>query len=105
MLKHQSQADPCVFFKKDEQGRIVLIAAVHVDNTVILGTHTKIDEYKLLIKKCFGYTDLGPLEKYLRVWYDEKRDENVKRYLVTTVLQHLKGIIANYEGHIGEEAK
>jgi CO/xanthine dehydrogenase FAD-binding subunit len=33
----QSKAGPCVFFKKDRQRRILLIAAVFVDDTLQVG--------------------------------------------------------------------
>jgi hypothetical protein len=105
ILLNQSRADPCVFIKKDDQGRVVLLATVFVDDTVLLGIRTEIDRYKTEITKRFGYTDLGKLTKHLGVWYDELRDKNGERYIVATMPQHVNGIIKTYEDHTGEEAK
>jgi hypothetical protein len=65
----RSMADPCVFYKKDEQGqRTVLIATVFVDDMVLLlGIWLEINNCKAEIEKHFGYTDLGKQKKHLGV--------------------------------------
>jgi hypothetical protein len=54
-------------YKKDEQ-EPVLIAMVFIDNMLLLGIWSEINNYKVQIKKRFGYTDLGKLKKHLEVW-------------------------------------
>jgi hypothetical protein len=40
---NQLKAEIFVFIKKDEQGRIILIATVFADDMVVLGIHNTID--------------------------------------------------------------
>jgi hypothetical protein len=47
----QSLADPCVFYKKNEAGRTVLIAICFVDDTLLIGLKTEIEWYKTNVKK------------------------------------------------------
>ena len=39
----QSKVDPCVFYKKDKEGRLILSLAVYVDDTIILGTKREVN--------------------------------------------------------------
>jgi hypothetical protein len=93
-----------VFIKKDEQGRVVLLANVFMDDTVLLAICMEIDRYKTEITKHFGYTDLGKLKEHLGVWYEELRDENGEWYIVAMMPQYVNGIIKMDEDHTGEEA-
>jgi len=34
----QSRMDPSVFYKRDDKGRTAIIAVIHVDDTLIVGT-------------------------------------------------------------------
>jgi TfoX/Sxy family transcriptional regulator of competence genes len=53
----QCKSDPCVFYKHDEQGKLVLMAVIHVDDTLLTGTPEWIEWFKKGIDKWFGYTD------------------------------------------------
>jgi hypothetical protein len=101
----QSLADPCVFYKKNESGRTVLIAICFVDDTLLFGLKSEIEWYKDSVSKRFEYKDLGALRKHLGVWYELKIDENGNRYLVATMPKKIREIIELYEKHIGKNAK
>jgi hypothetical protein len=72
----QSLADPCVFYKKNDTGRTVLIAICFVDDTLLFELKSEIEWYKESVSKRFEYKDLGALRKHLGVWYKLKIDEN-----------------------------
>ncbi|KAG7374765.1 reverse transcriptase RNA-dependent DNA polymerase [Nitzschia inconspicua] len=81
MNLEQSVVDPCVFYKRDEKGRTILVAITHVDDTLLTGTRKAIDEFKSGIKKRFGFTGQDGFVKHLGVWYKQKRDESGELYM------------------------
>jgi hypothetical protein len=101
----QSLADPCVFYKKNKEGRTILIAICFVDDTLLFGLPEEMIWFKDGISKRFGYKDLGDLKKHLGVWYEEKTDENGEKYIEATMPKKIREIIETYERHIGKEAK
>jgi hypothetical protein len=105
MGMHQSLADPCVFYKKNDKGRTILIAICFVDDTLLFGLKTEIEWYKVNVRKRFEYKDLGVLRKHLGVWYELKTDEFGNCYLEATMPKKIREIIKLYEKHIGNEAK
>lgn len=63
----QSQADPSLFFKKDQEGRLTTVLAIYVDDCIILGTKQGISEAKIILTKQFSMTDLGEMTGILGV--------------------------------------
>ena len=59
----QSKTDPCVFYKKDKDGKLVLLAMPHVDDTCLVGEPEWAKKFKQAIKSRFNYTDLGQAEE------------------------------------------
>jgi hypothetical protein len=94
----QSLADPCVFYKKNDTGRTVLIAICFVDDTLLFGLKSEIEWYKESVSKRFKYKDLGAL-------YELKIDENGNQYLVAMMPKKIREIIKLHEEHIGKNAK
>jgi hypothetical protein len=105
MRYKQSLADPCVFYKKNDKDQTVLFALIQVDDLLLVGTKEELKTFKAGIKKRFGFTDLGKLQKLLGVWYKEKSDENGERYLVAMMPELVDDIIKLYEKHTGQSAK
>ena len=105
MHMEQSKADPCVFFKKDDKGKTILIAICFVDDNLLFRLKSEIQWYKDKVKERFEYKDLGPLKKHLGVWYKLKYDENGNRYLEATMPKKVREIIELYEKHTKGEAK
>jgi hypothetical protein len=62
----QNLADPCAFVKINE-GKIVLIAITHVDDTELCGTKVWIEWFKSNVKQHFNYTDMGKLKRHLGI--------------------------------------
>ncbi|KAI2493327.1 Mitochondrial protein [Fragilaria crotonensis] len=72
----QSLVDPCMYYWKDTKGRMTLMAVVHVDDVILVGSKKAIEEFKTKLKERFNISDLGKLKKHLGVWYDWSVDEN-----------------------------
>ena len=62
----QSKVDLCVFFIK-ENNTLILIIATHVDDCAFAGKQNDIKWFKNEIKKHFIIKELGPLKKHLGV--------------------------------------
>jgi hypothetical protein len=102
----QSRADPCVFYKKDQEGKLVLATAGHVDDNYVVGTKDARIWYKSMLGTRFKYTEEGILRKLLGVWYEKKQDpETGEYYLVATMPKMVRDIIDQYEKHVQKEAK
>jgi len=55
-----------------EEGKVVLLAVCHVDDTLLEGSKTEIEWFKTMIRTCFNISDLGKLKNHLGVWYKWK---------------------------------
>jgi hypothetical protein len=87
-----------VFFKRNENGETILIAVTHVDDTLLCGTKSAIEDFKIAIKRRFGYTEQQGFIKHLGVWYKEGHDKNGEKYLEADMHDTVDGIINTFEG-------
>ena len=74
----QSQQDPCLWYRKDLEGNIILIVVVYVDDYLVCGKREVIEWWKQCVKKRFSISDLGKISKHIGVWYEEGQDEHGK---------------------------
>ena len=98
----QSLVDPCVFYKYDEEGKLVLIALVYVDDTVLIGAPEWVQWFKREIGGRFNFTELGPLKKHLGIWYEHLKDENGEPMIVARMPKMVDEIIELYEKEHGD---
>jgi hypothetical protein len=99
----QSKSDPCVFIKHDNEGNLVLMAVIHVDDTLLAGHPDWINWYKEGIGKRFDYTDQGKLSKHLGVTYEWYEDENGEPYIIARMPKMVKQIVDTYERFTKED--
>lgn len=105
MNMKQSLTDPCLFYKK-VNGKLVLIALIHVDDTLVAGPPKWVQWYKEMVGLRFKYRDEGKLKKHLGVWYEWKTDPETKeRCVVATMPQLVNEIIEAYEKYKGGPVK
>src|SRR5210317_2162293 len=76
MKMKQSRADPCIFYKDNEEGETILIAMVYVDDTILVGEKGEVSWFKSTLGERFKYTSQGGIKKHLGINYELKRDEN-----------------------------
>ncbi len=72
----QSLADPCVFYKKDDSGKINLVIATHVDDSAVSGRKTVVEKFLDDFEKHLKIERLGKLKKHLGIWWEWKKDLN-----------------------------
>ena len=61
----QSKCDPCLFFKKDESNKTTGVMVIYVDDCLIAGEDSFIEEMKSKLKQEFGVVEDGQLCKLL----------------------------------------
>ena len=89
----QSKEDPCVFYKKDEKGKEMIIIAMMVDDCAITGTSNAVNWSISKIEEKFNITRGGEIRKHLVVDYTWKRDENNDPYIELWMEQKREDLI------------
>ena len=105
MNMKQSQADPCVFYKLDEDGELVLMVSVTVDDCAVTGMESDINWFMDELEKRFKITRGGILRKHLGVDYEWGVQDDGKAFCKATMDKKVNTTIAQYEKYIGKEAK
>jgi Reverse transcriptase (RNA-dependent DNA polymerase) len=93
----ESKIDPCLYYMKDDQGKVILLAATTVDDILIAGTAQARLEFKKILKTRFTITELGPLQKHLGVYYTKKTDDQGDPYYEMQLPHMVKSIVEQYE--------
>ena len=63
-------ADPCIFYRKDGAGNLVLLLLTYVDDTIILGEPMEVQRAIDLLDARFGWTDQGAFTRHLNLEYE-----------------------------------
>jgi hypothetical protein len=101
----QSKVDPCVFYRKDNEGTLLIIVICHVDDCCMMGRQDIVKETKAKLREGFGTVEDGKLRKLLGVRYDWKTDENNEPYIEMTMNDKAEEIIKSYEKYTGRTPK
>ena len=101
----QSLFDPCIFYKLDSGGNLMLMISVPVDDCAVTGNETDIESFMDNVEKYFNITRDGEISKHLGVIYEWREMENGKIYCEATMDKNVAAIIESYEQYIGKEAK
>ena len=101
----QSKADPCIFYKKNEEGKPLLVAAVTVDDCLIGGTPKNVEAFMDTVEREFNIVRETRIRKHLGVDYDFYKDKNEDICVKCTMDKRIRDIIKSYEEFIGGEVK
>ncbi len=101
----QCKSDPCIFTKKNDKGRIVLILGIYVDDTVITGTKNEVLKTYQLIQLKFIIDILGDLNKHLGIWWKWKREQNGELCMIATMPHMTEDIIKSFTEATGKAPK
>ena len=63
----QSEVDPCIFYKKDQNGKLTLLCAVFVDDTLVTGLDREVKRFYEEFQRHYNIEILGKLSKHLGV--------------------------------------
>ena len=98
----QSKADPCLFYKRNEEGTTIGIIVVYVDDCLLAGEKDFIVDMKAKLKSEFGVVEDGELRKLLGVRYRwNNRDDPVKASVTLEMKDKAEEIIRSYEKATG----
>ena len=100
----QSLSDPCIFYKKNE-GKLVLVLVLYVDDTMCAGERKEVNWAYSMIEKRFKIEKLGKLKKHLGIWWEWKLDKKGNKYLVGKMPNMVKEIGDKFEAATGKRAK
>ena len=68
----QSAADPCIFIKYNQEGEIISVIGIFVDDCLVVGGEEENALVKKLLMEIFKMHDLGPLKFALGIKFDQK---------------------------------
>ena len=100
----QSVSDPCIFYKRDAKGRVVLIGSNWVDDSVWSGKRSEIELLKKTMRERVTISDLGPIETHLGVDYKLCEDEDGK-YFECSMESYLCDAVKKFEEFTGKEVR
>jgi hypothetical protein len=101
----QCKSDPCVFFKRNGDGNLVLLLCSHIDDSLIGGMKKEIESFYTQFEKYLKIERLGKLKKHLGVWWDWGKDENGDATLTASMDKMIEDIILQFEQQRGKGAK
>ena len=61
----QSQTDPCLLTKRNDEGKAILLIVCYVDDVLMSGRPENIKEFMQKFKKKYNMTELGRMKKHL----------------------------------------
>ena len=101
----QSAVDPCLLFKKDENGKLILLIAVYVDDVLIAGKKEDVDAFKNEFKKTYNITELGDLKRHLGIWFEWIKSESGEKVIKLHMDDMATKIVKEYEKLMGNSVK
>jgi len=105
MKMKQSFTDPCVFYKLDDQNKLMLLVSVTVDDCAVTGMESDIEWFMTELEKRFKITRGGLLKKHLGVDYEWSVNSDGKAMCKATMDKKVEAMIEKYEKYIGKIAK
>ena len=100
----QSVSDPCIFYKRDAKGRVVLIGSNWVDDSVWSGKRSEIELLKKTMRERVTISDLGPIQTHLGVDYKLCEDDEGK-YFECSMEAYLCDAVKKFEEFTGKEVR
>ena len=76
--------EPCLYIKRNKNGKIASLLAVYVDDIIISGVENEILKIKNELKSKFKITDVGNVGFIIGIKFEKLKDEYLlhqKRYL------------------------
>ena len=98
---HQNPADPCTFFKLDKAGKLKIVLALFVDDTLTTGEKEVVHEFREEFRNRFRVSEKGGICKhFLSIRHSE--DEN---YVYMDQTTYINQKLKEYAGYLGRRAK
>jgi hypothetical protein len=76
----QCKTDPCIFYRRDDDGKVVLLMAEYIDDEILAGKRYAIEDVKRGLREHLTISDLGPLRRHLGVYYSKGMEDEGPYY-------------------------
>jgi hypothetical protein len=100
----QCKTDPCIFYRRDDEGKVVLLMLAYIDDAILAGKRYAIDDVKRGLREHLTtISHLGPLNRHLGVYYT-KGEDDAGPYYETEMKDFVMDTVAIYEELVGKPA-
>jgi hypothetical protein len=99
----QCKTDPCIFYRRDDDGKVVLLMAAFIDDEILAGKRYAIKDVMRGLQEHVTISDLGPLRRHLGV-YSTKGEDDEGPYYETGMKDFVTDTVVIYEDLIGKPA-
>ena len=89
---NRSKADSCIFFRKDEKGKLELLMSAHMDDVFVAGKAETLKVITEKIKEKFNISESVKVKNFLGVYYEWGHDAKGK-YAKNTMEKDVKNIV------------
>ena len=100
----RSKVDPCVMYKKDEQGKLCLLLVFHIDDGCVAGRPEEVKKLMEHLRAEIEILEIGRMEEHLGVHYKLARD-SIGWYYECNMDKYIDKTIKAYEEATGKVLK
>jgi Reverse transcriptase (RNA-dependent DNA polymerase) len=94
------ESEPCVMYQRTN-GKLILIVVIYVDDCILAGLQSDVNDLKKRVQKYLVISDLGRLRKHLGVAYEFGRDE-YGPYLAASMPEFRDEIVRDCVEYLGK---
>jgi hypothetical protein len=70
----RSKVDPCVLYKKDKAGKLILLTVFHIDDGYVCGKPEEVKKMMAHLKSKVEVLEIGRMDEHLGVSYSLQKD-------------------------------
>jgi hypothetical protein len=91
----RSKVDPCVLYKKDAEGKLILLTVAHIDDGYVTGKPEEVKKMMAHLKSAVEVLEIGRMDEHLGVSYSLQKDNigwfyecKMTKYIAKTVVEY-----------------
>jgi Reverse transcriptase (RNA-dependent DNA polymerase) len=92
----RSKVDPCVLYKKDSQGNLILLLVFHIDDAYVTGRPDEVKKMLAHLKASVEVLEIGRMDEHLGVKYSLEKDD-IGWYYECKMDKYINKTVAEYE--------
>jgi hypothetical protein len=92
----RSKVDPCMLYKKDNKGDLVLLLVFHIDDAYVTGRPAEVKKMLAHLKASVEVLEFGQMDEHLGVKYSLEKD-NIGWYYECKMDKYVSKTVAEYE--------
>ena len=92
----RSKVDPCVLYKKDKEGKLILLLVFHIDDGYVAGKPEEVRKLMAHLQASVEVLEIGRMDEHLGVSYSLQKD-NVGWYYESKMDKYINKVVIEYE--------